>query len=52
MKTKINLYIAALAAVLVGLPLAEKASAQSTGDIVGTSISAAFAITEAALSAS
>ncbi len=52
MRSKLRFYVAALAALLVGLPLAERAMADDTGDIVGTSIGAAFDIVAAALEAS
>ena len=52
MKSKNNLWIAGLAAFLLGVPLAEKAAAQDTGDIVSVSLSLLFAIIDAAASAS
>ena len=52
MKSKSNLWIAGLAAFLLGVPLAEKAAAQDTGDIVSVSLSLLFAIIDAAASAS
>ena len=52
MKSKDNLWIAGLAAFLLGVPLAEKAAAQDTGDIVSVSLALLFAIIDAAASAS
>ena len=52
MKCKSNLWIAGLAAFLLGVPLAEKAAAQSTGDIVSASLALLFGIIDAAGSAS
>ena len=52
MKSKNNLWIAGLAAFLLGVPLAEKAAAQSTGDIVSASLALLFGIIDAAGSAS
>jgi hypothetical protein len=54
MRSKMKLYTAALVAMLVGLPLAEEAKAQST-DVVGiveSAIGLAAAITSAAVSLS
>jgi hypothetical protein len=52
MKSKNNLWIAGLAAFLLGVPLAEKAAAQSSGDIVSASLGLLFTIIGAAGSAS
>ncbi len=53
MRAKINLWTAALAAILVGLPLAERAAADDGGgDIVFSALSLAAAITDAAVGAS
>ena len=52
MKSKKNLWIAGLAAFLLGVPLAEKAAAQDTEDIIFASISLIWAIIEAAGSSS
>lgn len=47
-----KLFIAGIAAFLLGVPLAEQARAGGAGDIVFTSLEAAFAITAAAIEAS
>ncbi len=52
MRSRLRFCVAALAGLLVGLPLAERAMASDTADIVGTSIAAAFDIVAAALEAS
>lgn len=52
MKSKAKLWIAGLAAFLVGMPLAEKAAADDAGDIVYASISLISAIIDAASGAS
>ena len=52
MKSKKNLWIAGLAALLLGVPLAEKAAAEDTGDIVYLSISLIWEIIDAAASSS
>ena len=52
MKSKSNLWIAGLAAFLLGVPLAEKAAAQDTGDIVSASLSLLLTIIGLAGSAS
>jgi len=52
MRSRLRFCVAALAGLLVGLPLAERAMASDTGDIVGTSIGAALDIVAAALEAS
>jgi hypothetical protein len=52
MKSKSHLWVAGIAAFLVGVPLAERASAQSTGDIVSASLDLLFGIIDAAASAS
>jgi len=52
MRSKKNLWVAGLAAFLLGVPLAEKAAAEDTGDIVWSSISLIWAIIDAASSSS
>ncbi|MDM8009138.1 MAG: hypothetical protein QUV05_23605 [Phycisphaerae bacterium] len=52
MKSKKNLWIAGLAALLLGVPLAERAAAEDTGDIVYLSISLIWEIIDAAASSS
>ena len=51
MSSRMKMFIGALAAVLVGMPLAEKASAEAE-DIVFSAIDLAAVITDAAVSAS
>ena len=52
MKSRKHLWVAGLAAFLLGVPLAEKAAAQDTEDIVFSSISLILAIIEASAAAS
>jgi hypothetical protein len=52
MDSKFKLWVAGLAAFLLGMPLAEKAMADEAEDIVFSSLSLAGAIIEAALEAS
>ena len=52
MKSRSRLWIAGLTAFLLGVPLAEKAAAQDTEDIVFSSISLILAIIDAAASSS
>ncbi|GMU21463.1 MAG: hypothetical protein AMXMBFR13_15560 [Phycisphaerae bacterium] len=52
MRSKGKLFIAGLAAFILGVPLAEQAEASSSANVVFTSIEAALAITFAAIEAS
>ena len=52
MKSKKHLWIAGLTAFMLGVPLAEKAAAQDTEDIVFSSISLIISIVDAATAAS
>jgi hypothetical protein len=52
MKPKKHLWIAGLAAFLLGVPLAEKAAAQDVGNIIDASLSLIFAIIDAVGSSS
>jgi hypothetical protein len=52
MKSRRNLWIAGLAAFLLGVPLAERAAAQDTEDIITASLDLIFAIIDAVNSGS
>ncbi len=52
MRSKVKVYIAALAALLVGMPLAESAQASDGWSIAGAAIDLGIAITEASIRAS
>jgi len=47
-----KLFVAGIAAFLLGVPLAEQAQASSAANVVFTALDAAFAITVAAIEAS